>query len=100
MSLLNGDKIQSPVRCVFSGDEIRFSCTSTIGKANDKISAPVMGEDVEIGFNNRYFLDALKNVDTDEVKISLNGSLSPMIITPVKGDSFVALVVPMRLSNV
>ena len=100
MSLLNNEKMPSPVRCVFSGDEIRFSCVSSVGKANDRISAPIMGEDVEIGFNNRYMLEALRNVETDEVKICLNGSLSPMIITPVKGDSFVSLVVPMRLSNV
>ena len=99
MSLLNGDKILSPVRCLFRNDEIKLSCTSAIGKANDVISAPVMGEEVEIGFNNRYLLDALRNVDTDEVKITLNGSLSPMIIKPVKGDNFISLVVPMRLSN-
>ncbi|MBR1731293.1 MAG: DNA polymerase III subunit beta [Ruminococcus sp.] len=99
MALLNNDKIQSPVRCNFSSDEIHLSCTSAVGKANDKFSVPIMGEDVEIGFNNKYLLDALRNVDTDEVKMVLNGSLSPMIITPVKGDSFVSLVVPMRLSN-
>lgn len=99
MALLNNDKIQSPVRCNFSGNEIHLSCTSAVGKANDKISTTIVGEDVEIGFNNKYLLDALRNVDTDEVKMTLNGSLSPMIITPVKGDSFVSLVVPMRLSN-
>ncbi len=99
MSLLNGDKLQSPVRCNFSGEEIHFSCTTSIGKANDVISAPVNGEDVEIGFNNRYLLDALRNIDADEVKIYLNGGLSPMIIKPVKGDSFISLVVPMRLAN-
>lgn len=99
MSLLNGDKIQSPVRCVFSKDEISFSCTSAIGKANDSINAEIFGDEVEIGFNNRYILDAMRNIDADEVKITLNGGLSPMIITPVKGDSFISLVVPMRLSN-
>lgn len=99
MSLLNGDKIQSPVRCTFSKEEIHFSCTSAIGKANDKIKASVIGEDVEIGFNNRYLLEALRNIESDEVKIKLNGSLSPMIILPVKGDSFTSLVVPMRLAN-
>lgn len=99
MSLLNGDKLQSPVRCIFAGEEIRLSCTSAIGKANDVISAPVNGDDVEIGFNNRYLLDALRNIDADEVKITLNGGLSPMIIKPLKGDSFVSLVVPMRLAN-
>ena len=100
MSLLNGDKIQSPVRCSFTKEEIHFSCSSAIGKANDKIKADVIGDEVEIGFNNKYLLDALRNIDSDAVKINLNGSLSPMIILPVKGDSFVSLVVPMRLANV
>ena len=45
------------------------------------------GESVEIGFNNRYLLDALKNSDTDEVKIYLSGSVKPMVIKPTEGDS-------------
>ncbi len=99
MSLLNGDKIQSPVRCNFANGKINLSCTSSIGKANDVITASIDGEEVEIGFNNRYLLDALRNIDADEVKITLNGGLSPMIIAPVKGEGFISLVVPMRLSN-
>lgn len=99
MSLLNSDKIKTPVRCVFENDEIKFSCISAVGKANDSIRVPVIGDNVEIGFNNKYLLDALRNTDTDEVKMIINGGLSPMIITPVKGDSFINLVVPMRLSN-
>lgn len=99
MALLNGDKIQSPVRCNFSGDEINFSCISAIGKAKDTVNAKIEGEDVEIGFNNRYLTDALRNCETDEVVLSLRGGLSPMLITPVKGDSFISFIVPMRLSN-
>lgn len=99
MSLLNNDRIQSPVRCNFADDEIKLSCASAVGRANDVISVPIMGEPVEIGFNNRYLLDALKNTDTDEIKLVLNGSLSPMIVKPVKGDSFLSIVVPMRLAN-
>lgn len=100
MSLLNNDKIQSPVRCIMDKEEIKLSCSSAIGKANDSVKAPVMGETVEIGFNNRYLLDALRNIDSDEVKLTVNGGLSPMVITPVKGDNFLSLVVPMRLANV
>ncbi len=100
MMPVNEDKIKSPVRLTFSNDEIHFSCTSAVNSADDVVSAPVIGEDVEIGFNNRYLFDAIRNVDTDEIKMTLNGGLSPMIITPVKGDSFINLVVPMRLSNV
>ena len=100
MALLNADKIQSPIRCVFSGEEIRMSCISAIGKAKDMVKAPVFGEDVEIGFNNKYLIDAFRYCETDEVKLLLNGPLSPMLVTPVKGDSFTFFIVPMRMSNV
>ncbi len=99
MSLLNNDRVQSPVRCLFSDDEIRLSCASTVGRAKDVLSVPIIGDSVEIGFNNRYLLDALKNTDTDEIKVILNGPIAPMIIKPVKGDSFIMIVVPMRLAN-
>lgn len=99
MSLLNNERVQSPVRCLFSNDEIKLSCASAIGRANDIISVPIIGEDVEIGFNNRYMLDALKNADTDEIKMILNGPIAPIIIKPVKGDNFLSIVVPMRLAN-
>lgn len=99
MSLLNNDRIQSPVRCKFAEDEIKLSCASAMGRANDIISVPIKGENVEIGFNNRYLLDALKNSDSDEIKLVLNGALSPMIIKPVSGDCFLSIVVPMRLAN-
>ena len=99
MSLLNSDRIQSPVRCKFNENEIRLSCASAVGRANDVISVPIIGESVEIGFNNRYMLEALRNTDTDEVKIVLNGPISPIVIKPVKGDSFLSIVVPVRLAN-
>lgn len=99
MSLLNNDRIQSPVRCKFMENEIRLSCASAVGRANDVLSVPIIGESVEIGFNNRYMLEALKNTDTDEVRMILNGPISPIVIKPVKGDSFLSIVVPVRLAN-
>ena len=99
MSLLNSERVLSPVRCRFLENEVRLSCASSVGRASDVIHVPVIGESVEIGFNNRYMLEALKNTDTDEVKMVLNGSVSPIVIKPVKGDSFLSIVVPVRLAN-
>ena len=98
MSLLANDKFPSPVRCNFSNDEISLVCKTSMGKANDSISTTISGSDVEIGFNNRYLLEALRNCETDEIRLILNGGLSPMIIKPLKSDDFIFLVVPMRIS--
>lgn len=67
--------------------------------ANDKIDAVIDGNRVEIGFNNRFMLEALKVVDTDEVRIELNGAVSPILILPPEGDSFLFLVLPVRLKR-
>ena len=93
------DRLKSPVRCIFEDGEVKISCVTSIGKANDEFMAPMEGENVEIGFNNRYLLDALRNADSDEVKIQLNGALSPMKVLPREGDSFLFLVLPVRLKS-
>jgi len=96
-SLIISDKITSPVRCLFNDNSIRISSSTAIGTATDKISAAVTGDAVEIGFNNRFLLDALRVSDTDEVKIDLNGAVSPILILPPENDSFVFLILPVRL---
>ena len=99
IDLLVDERIQSPIKLLVSMDEIKLSCSTARGKASDSLSVTIAGEDVEIGFNGRYLIETLKNTDTDCVKIILNGSLSPMVIRPVDGDSFTFIVVPMRISR-
>lgn len=98
MSLLSADKIKSPVKCTFSSDKIDFSCSSSMGKANDTLEVTVTGEETEIGFNHKFLLDALKYVESEEVKVTLNGSLAPVVIQQKDGNNFLNMVVPMRLS--
>ncbi len=99
VSLLITDRLKSPVRCQFGDNEIKLLCTTTMGRASDQLSAEIKGDTVEIGFNNRYLLDALRNTECDEVKIQLGGPLSPMKILPKEGEGFLFLVLPVRLKN-
>jgi len=99
IALLISERLKTPLRCVFADHEVKLSCVTTIGKGNDKISAHTEGDRVEIGFNFKYLLDALKASDSAEVLLEMNGPLSPLKIRPVEGDSFLFLVLPMRLKN-
>lgn len=99
MSLVVNDRLKSPVRCLFQEESVKLSCTTAIGGASDKFPIQNNGEELEIGFNNRYLLDALRASETDEVKIQLNGPLSPMKIVPIEGEGFLFLVLPVRLKN-
>lgn len=99
MSLLLTDKLKSPVRCKIENGLIKTSCNTSIGQAYDEFEAEITGQDVEIGFDNKYFLDAMRYSETDKVTIQLNGTLSPIVVLPSEGESFIFLVLPVRLKN-
>jgi len=97
VSLLISDRLRSPLRVKFEQDEIRMTCSTALGRASDTVAAKNDGERLEMGFNNRYLLDALRNVDCDEIILEISGPLAPMKLLPPEGDAFLFLVLPVRL---
>lgn len=98
-SLLISDNIKSPLRLHFCGGTIKITCSTALGRAYDELACMQEGDDVEIGVNSRYLLDALKAGGGDEIRMALNGPLAPIKLLPVEGDSFVFLVLPVRLKS-
>ena len=99
VSLLIMDRLKSPIRCVIEEDEIKLSCSTPIGRANDQFEVKMEGDPLEIGFNSRFLLDALRNAEGDEIRILFSGQTSPMIVRPKEGNSFLFLVLPVRLKS-
>ena len=96
-SLLINDRVKSPIKCIFDAESIRISSTTALGSANDRIDDQCEGTGIEIGFNNKYMLDALKACDVDEVTLLLSGPLNPIIILPPQGESFLYMILPVVL---
>lgn len=97
VSVLISERTKSPVRLKFSEGVINFYCRSPLGESEDRIVADFSGDEFEIGLNSKYILDALKSADTDIVNVEFSGALAPVKITPISGDSFLFLVLPVRL---
>ena len=57
------------------------------------------GKGLEIGFNNRFLLEAIKAAPADRIRMELNTPTSPCLILPKTGepDSFLYMVLPVRL---
>ena len=98
LPVIENDK-KNPIRCLFDNDEMRVSTVSSLGRVVDYTHANLSGDRVEIGFNSKFLLDALKAADTDQVRIELNSAVSPAKVMPINDDSFLFLVLPMRLKN-
>jgi len=97
-ALVISDRIKTPLKVAFSPGSVRVSTQTDIGSASDRFDAEVGGAALEIGFNNRLLLEAMRACETDEAYMKLNGPVAPAFILPLQGDSFLYLVLPVKMN--
>lgn len=71
--------------------------TPESGKSEEKIEINYTSEPLLIAFNYKYVLDALKSIDSEEVKIGLNTGLSATVLRPNSDEDFVCLIMPVQI---
>lgn len=98
-SLITSDDKRYPVRFTIGDDSLMVSSTAEIGLSKEQIKIQNNGTNLHIGFNPRYFIDALKVISDETIKISFTSSIGPCIITAVDHDRYLYLVLPVRIKN-
>ena len=99
-SLIITERLKNPLRITFAEDKITVRCQTPLGKVVDEFAPVAMtGDPVEIGFNNRYLLDAMRYSKCERMVLEINGPLSPVKILPEDGKDFIYLVLPVRFKN-
>lgn len=95
----SGKLASSVLKIATKGDTLILEARSQeVGRAYEEIPIYLEGEDVEIKFNGRYLLDALKVIDAEEVYFDLTGTVSPGVFRPADGRNYLHLVLPVRSS--
>jgi len=98
VSLIISDKMKSPVKCIFDDGIIKLFSASALGKASDECAVSGDGEGLEIGFNDKYLLEALKAAPADNITIELNSGVTPCVISPADdSNKFLYMILPVRL---
>ena len=82
---------------LFENGNMQFYCTTPFGHAEDSCLCEGNGDGLRIGFNDRYFMDALKAAEEEKLRISMNTPSSPIIIEAAEGGSYLYMVLPVRL---
>lgn len=83
---------------VLSAEDIDFS-----NEARERLSCAYEGEDLEIGFNSKFLVEMLSNIDTVEVRLEMSAPNRAGILTPVnsenKAEDILMLVMPVMLNK-
>lgn len=79
-------------------DILTVYAKSEIGVVNENINIMLNGKDLQIAFNGKYISEYLKIIDDEFINIKLNSSIDPCIITGALNESFLYLVLPVRIN--
>ena len=96
-AILSNEKYRG-IRLDVKGNRIRILAHNPEQEeAEEEVAVKYSGEDLEIGFNVNYLLDALSAVDGDQVEVGLIDSNSSCLIREPGSTSCKYVVMPMRL---
>ena len=103
ISLISSSSIEKekkyPVKVTIDIGKVTISCTNQTGDAKEEMYVSTEGKNLEVGFNPKYFLDALRAIDDEEVFIDFGSNVSPCIIRPVEESDYIYMILPIRLKD-
>jgi DNA polymerase III subunit beta len=98
------NKTTHQVRLKIAGSELQVSAEDLdfSNEANERLSCDYEGEDLEIGFNAKFIIEMLNNLDSESIDLNMSAPNKAGLITPNKKDKnedILMLVMPVMLSN-
>lgn len=98
VSLIIDDRTKNPLRCLFGNGALTITSATPLGRAEDSCPLEGDGQDLVVGFNNSYLLQALKAAPADTLLVNLSSGNAPCVLLPEDGgDKFLYMILPVRL---
>jgi len=103
ISLISASSIEKekkyPVKVNIELGKVTISCANQTGDAKEELYVETEGKELEIGFNPRFFLDALKAIDDEEVYLEFGTNRSPCIIKPIEEGNYIYMILPIKMKE-
>jgi DNA polymerase-3 subunit beta len=98
------NKTTHQVRLKITGSELQISAEDLdfSNEANERLSCEHEGEDIEIGFNAKFLIEMLSNMDSDKIKLTMSAPNKAGVILPAekdKSEDILMLVMPVMLNQ-
>lgn len=94
--IITSEERRFPVKLNISDETMVITSNTDIGAAREEIRLEIEGNKIDIAFNPRYFIDALRVIDDESIYIDFTSNIGPSTIRPIQGDGFAYLILPIR----
>ena len=82
----------------FTADKMTLNSTNLdVGEATEEIDIAYAGEDMDVGFNVNYVIDAVSAISIENIVMEVGAGLKPTLIKPADGDNYLCIVMPLKI---
>lgn len=98
-ALFARDSSNNMIKFEINEDIMSIKSNSQNGDVQEEIKIDKQGEDIEIAFNAKYFMDVLKVIDSKSITIEFTTNISPSILRPSDDNCYLYLILPTRFKK-
>ena len=88
---------QFPIKVTIADKIMVIACVVQSGDVREELIVESVGKNLEIGFNPKYLIEAVRAVSEDKINLDFGSSISPCVIRPLEGEEFTYMVLPVRI---
>jgi len=96
-ALVTQEERKYPVIFDINGDKLVVYSNTGLGTVREEIEVEGNGTKMQIGFNPKYFIDALRGIDSQYAEICFTSDVGPCIIRPIATEDFIYMILPVRI---
>lgn len=97
MNVVSSERYSGVILSFSSGKMVLNSTNLDVGEAMEEIDVDYSGDDLDVGFNVNYLIDAISVVSGDNILFEVGTGLKPSVIKPSENDNFLCIVMPLKI---
>ena len=97
MNVVSSERYSGVILSFSSGKMALNSTNLDVGEAMEEIDISYKGDDIDVGFNVNYLIDAISVISGDNILFEVGQGLKPSVIKSAENDNFLCIVMPLKI---
>ena len=97
MNVMSSERYNGVIMTLTNNRLVLNSTNPDVGEANDEIEVSYEGEEIRVGYNVNYMIDAIDVVDDADVLFEIRAGMKPGMVRTIGDDRYACVVMPLKV---
>jgi len=97
MNVISSERYSGVIMTLTEDKMVLNSTNPDVGEAKDEIDISYHGQEMAVGYNVKYLLDAIEVIDSEKVIFEVGQGMKPGIVKPADNDQYMCIIMPLKI---